>query len=123
AARPDKVAHATERHGKLAKAKAELELFPVAGKHSLHDLASRYVKAGLLIGELISARGNQESTKGPSRGAAATLRTATLGLLNRLRRALHDELDETAAAPSDAARFAYLHQLETTRQNEHHTPT
>jgi hypothetical protein len=118
--RPDMTAAAGRRQGKLDEFKAALQRFPMPGHHTLYDLLKSQLSHGVRLGEQLSERGDLESEEAPSRTPAGRLRSASLGYLNRLRKAVHDEFEDDAelARQHDAALFAYLDQLETIRRSQ-----
>lgn len=102
-------AKATARREEEKKLKADLKLFPVAGNKTLDQWVDQYLTAGERLDDLLGQRADATGT----RTNAGKLRTATIGLLNRLRGAIADELDHDPKLPKDldAQVFAYLDQL------------
>jgi hypothetical protein len=103
-------AKAQARRDDEQKLKADLKLFPVVGNNKTLDLwVDQFLTAGEKLDVLLGKRA--DNTVG--RANAGKLRTSTIGLLNRLRSALADELEHDAKLPRnlDSQVFAYLDQL------------
>lgn len=94
----------------LASLKADLERFPVAGGGTLYDTATSFLDAGARIHELLGGRG--DVPKG-TRQEAAQIRSATVGMLSRLRADVTRELKKNARLPRDldARIFGYFDTL------------
>ena len=93
----------------LPNLKAALDLFPVADGVTLDDWAAGFVAAGESIDTLLSQRADAKD-----RVEANTLRSETIGLLNRLRKSLETERKDNSSLPASLEEdvFAYLDQLE-----------
>jgi len=110
----DEAAAAARRAPDLAAMKAELRAIPTPDGRTLYDWCGGYLRAGKELDGLLQRRAGVTPT---DRRAVGTVRSRCVGLLNRCRAALADELDDdaTQAAAVDAALFAYLDALETKR--------
>lgn len=102
-------ARAQARRDDEKKLKADLKLFPVAGNKALDQWVDQFLTAGEKLDDLLGQRANKTGT----RTNAGKLRTATIGLLNRLRGAIEDELDHDPSLPRGLVSqvFAYIDQL------------
>lgn len=112
----DEAQRARERKAALDDdMKADLKLFPVAGKQTLLDWVHGYLDAGVALSELLSDRAD---TPLDSRAGAALLRAKTLGILSRMRGALADEVAANEKLPRDLETqvFAYFDQMAARRQ-------
>jgi hypothetical protein len=89
-------------------------MFPIAGDLSLYDWVSDFLDAGQSLHELLSNRADVDDT---GRKDAGKLRGNTIGLLNRCRSALADEMADNAKLPGnlDQQVFAYFDELESMR--------
>lgn len=105
---------AIKRKPALKSLKADLKMFPVAGDLSLYDWVSDFLDAGQSLHELLSNRADVDDS---GRKDAGKLRGNTIGLLNRCRAALADEMADNAKLPGnlDQQVFAYLDELESMR--------
>lgn len=105
---------AIKRKPLLKTLKADLKMFPVADGLTLLDWVSDFLDAGQSLHELLSSRADVDDT---GRKDAATLRSTTIGLLNRCRSAIADELADDAKLPRnlDQQVFAYFDELESMR--------
>lgn len=117
----DEAHRARERRTKLSALEADLRLFPVMApeghekKHpTLYDWFEGQLDAGDKLDALLSSRADKATG---SRAAAATLRSSTLGTINRFRTALGDELAGNPKLPADldAKVFAYFDLLASMR--------
>ena len=92
-----------------------LQLFPIAGNKTLADWAEPHVAAGETLGTLLSQRADAKD-----RAAAGRLRSAGIGLLNRLRDELARarKVDVSLAATLDQDLFAYADLLEVASATE-----
>jgi len=110
----DEAAKAIGRASELAALKVSLTKVDVPGGKTLYDWCAAFVAAGGDLDELLRKRA--DAGAGDRKGAG-TLRGATVGLLNRFRAALADELadDPDGLAKVDRALFAYLDELESRR--------
>lgn len=110
----DEAVAAMRREPELAAHKATLKAVPVAGGRTLYDWFVAWTKAGLALDATLRKRA---ATTTGSRANAGSLRGATVGLLNRFRGAVADELEGDAerAAAVDTAMFGYLDTLERRR--------
>ncbi len=102
----DEAKRARDREAVLADYKDDLKLFPVAEKQTMYDWVKGYLDAGLAIGELLSDRADVPVD---SREGAGTLRTATLGILGRMRSALADEVTANKKLPRDLETQVFAH--------------
>ncbi|MEP7126453.1 MAG: hypothetical protein ABJE95_36315 [Byssovorax sp.] len=105
---------AIKRKPLLKTLKADLKMFPVAGGLTLLDWVTDFLDAGQSLHELLSNRADVDDT---GRKDAGTLRTTTIGLLNRCRSAIADEVDDDSKLPRnlDQQVFAYFDELESMR--------
>ena len=105
---------AIKRKPALKTLKADLKMFPIAGGLSLYDWVSDFLDAGQSLHELLSNRADVDES---GRKDAGKLRGNTIGLLNRCRAALADEMDDNAKLPRnlDQQVFAYFDELESMR--------
>jgi hypothetical protein len=110
----DEAHRARDRRALLSNYKEDLKLFPIAEGGTLHDWVSAYLDAGLALNALLSDRAD---TSIDSRAGAGALRTATLGILSRMRGALADEVQASKKLPRDLETqvFAYFDQLSAQR--------
>jgi hypothetical protein len=110
----DEAAAAARRAPDLEALKKTLRGFAVPGGGSLYDWCAAFLGAGRDLDALLRKRANVVPA---DRTSAAGLRSSTVGLLNRLRTAVADELDgdADALARTDHALFAYLDELESRR--------
>lgn len=110
----DEAAAAARREPDLAAMKAELKAVPTPDGRTLYDWCAGYLRAG---GELDALLRRRADVAPADRSGMGTLRGRCVGMLNRFRAAVADELDDDAAraAAADAALFAYLDALETKR--------
>jgi len=108
----DEAEAAIRRKAELPQLEADLKLIPVAGG-SLYDWAVAFIGAGEKLAALLSQRADIDTN---GRKGAQLLRSETVGMLNRLRDAIADELG-VAKLPKDldAQIFGYLDDLETQR--------
>ncbi len=105
---------AIKRKPSLKTLKADLKMFPIAGGLSLYDWVSDFLDAGQSLHELLSSRADVDDS---GRKDAGKLRGNTIGLLNRCRSALADEMADNAKLPAnlDQQVFAYFDELESMR--------
>ena len=110
----DEAAAAARREPELAAMKAELKAIPTPDGRTLYDWCAGYLRAGKELDGLLQRRADVAPA---DRSGLGTLRGRCVGMLNRFRAALADELDDDAsqAAAVDAALFAYLDALEAKR--------
>lgn len=110
----DEAATALRNESAIAEMQRELKSVRVPGGATLYDWVTAFVGAGKDLDELLRKRA---AVVAPDRSAIGGLRSVTVGLLNRFRAALADELadDEAKLAEVDRAVFAYFDQLETRR--------
>jgi hypothetical protein len=110
----DEAAAAARREPDLAAMKAELKAIPTPDGRTLYDWCANYLRAGKELDAILRRRADVAPT---DRSGLGTLRGRCVGMLNRFRAALADELDDDAAqaAAVDAALFAYLDALEARR--------
>ncbi|HEX2572559.1 MAG TPA: hypothetical protein VH877_23630 [Polyangia bacterium] len=80
---------AIERRPLLDTLKQDLQQFPLAGGKTLLDVATAYLDAGKALSDLLSQRADVPQG---NRKAAAALRSATVGVLNRFRSELRTEI-------------------------------
>ena len=85
------------RRQKLVELKADLDSVPLVGGGTLVSWAESFVAAGEEIGVLLSHRVDAE--KGTERVSAPGFRGEVIGLLNRFRAALRDEVNFNTALP------------------------
>lgn len=95
----------------LSSMKTDLELFPLVGGGTLLDTATSFLAAGEQLHGMLSDRA--DATPG-SRKEAAALRSATLGVIGRLRADLAREVSKNPALPRDLDQrvFGYFDTLE-----------
>lgn len=110
----DEAANAVKRAPRLVEMQKSLRAVHVPGGATLYDWVASFLGAGKDLDELLRKRADH---KGADRSGAGTLRGATLGLLNRFRSAIEDELEDDAdgLAKTDHALFAYFDELESRR--------
>jgi hypothetical protein len=109
----DEAAAALDHRRELAGMEAQLRLVPVPGG-TLYDWAQEYIATGEALHELLTKRADAAPTiDQKTRLAAGHLRSSTLGLLNRMRQALTDELAANPNLPRDleAQLFGYMDEL------------
>jgi hypothetical protein len=101
---------AAERRPLLATLKADLEQFPVRANVTLLHVATNFLDAGDKLNALLSQRGDVPKA---DRSKAAVLRAKAVGLLNRLRADLRDEVKRTPSLPRDLEQrvFGFLDTL------------
>ena len=117
----DEAAKAIGRASDLAALKASLSKVDVPGGKTLYDWCAAFVAAGHDLDGLLRKRADADTG---DRKGAGTLRGATVGLLNRFRAALADEMadDPEGLAKVDRALFAYFDELES-RRTSRSTPS
>lgn len=105
---------AIQRQPLLKTLKADLKMFPIAGGLTMYDWVTDFLAAGQSLHGMLSERADVDDT---GRKDAGTLRTTTIGLLNRCRAALADEMADNAKLPRtlDQQVFGYFDELETMR--------
>jgi hypothetical protein len=110
----DEAKAALDRKQKLKEHKADLERFPTADGETLHDWVGGFLDAGARLHSMLSDRADAKET---SRKGAGALRSATIGLLSRLRAGLADEVEHNPKLPPDldAQVFGYLDELHAPR--------
>jgi hypothetical protein len=118
----DEAAAAARRTPDLEALKKTLRGFAVPGGGSLYDWCAAFLGAGRELDALLRKRADVVTA---DRSGVAGLRASTVGLLNRLRTAVADELedDADALARADHALFAYLDELEARRAPTAAAPT
>lgn len=96
--------YATEAHAALQRKELleqhrdALESLPVAENKTMFDWTKAFVEAGERLHQLLSDRA--DAAEG-SRKEAGALRAGTIGMLNRLRGTLADEVEHDPALPRD----------------------
>jgi hypothetical protein len=110
----DEAAAAMERKPALKELESDLKLVPVAKGGSLYDWAVSFVGAGEKLGKLLSDRASADTG---GRENARKLRTEAVGLLNRARAAIADQVSRKAGlSPElDAKIFGLFDELEEKR--------
>lgn len=105
---------AIKRKPALKTLEADLKMFPIAGGLTLLDWVSDFLAAGQSLHELLSSRADVDEG---GRKDASKIRSATIGLLNRCRAAIVDEVDDDPKLPRNLAQqvFAYFDELEAMR--------
>jgi hypothetical protein len=100
---------AKRRRTSLVDLKAELTMFPVAGGLTVLEWATQFVDAGEQLSTLLSKRADAKARK-----LAGEIRARTVGLLNRVRAALLDEMSNDPALPATLEQdvFGYLDDME-----------
>lgn len=103
-------ARAQARRAEAESLKADLKLFPVVGGKALDRWVDAYLGAGERLSDLLGQRADKDTG---NRKDAGKVRTATIGMLRRLRGALADELEYDPKLPRnlDTQVFGYLDQL------------
>jgi hypothetical protein len=93
----------------LVDLKVELTMFPVAGGLTLLEWATQFIDAGEQLSTLLSRRADAKA-----RTQATQIRMKTIGLLNRVRTAMLDEMREDPALPTTLEQdvFGYLDDME-----------
>jgi len=111
----DEAQAAKSRAAAIITLEADLKSFPLAAGQTLYDWAVGFNASGEKLSTLLSMRGDIDTK---SRKAAAKLRSETVGLLNRLRAALADDIDVNPTLPRDldAQIFGYFDVLEAQRK-------
>lgn len=111
---PTEAARAADRKKAMPALKAGLAKFPVVGG-TLADWVAAYNAAGEAIGTLLAARGAKAAeTEGEAPdGSPLVIRAETIGLLNRARTTLADEVRRNKKLPRnlDAQLFGYFDTL------------
>jgi hypothetical protein len=102
-------AAAKRRRPALSDLKVELSLFPVANGGTLLDWGSQFVDAGEQLSVLLSQRADAKA-----RSLGGRLRSEGVGLLNRLRASLLDEMRHDANLPATLEQdvFGFLDEME-----------
>jgi hypothetical protein len=98
---------AVERRPLLQGRKADLEMFPVVGGGTLLAVATKFLDCGERLDTLLDRRGGVPKA---DRSKAAVLRARAVGLVNRLRDDLADEIVRDSSLPRDLEHrvFGYL---------------
>jgi hypothetical protein len=109
-----KAASAKAEEKNLAALKASLEAFPIGPNATLYTLAAAYIEAGGKLDTLLSSRADtfvDEELKYTKE--VRVLRSRTVGIINKFREALAQEVKINPALPRDleARVFAYYDQL------------
>ncbi len=108
-------ARARTHRPKLTELATDLALLPVSGGDTAATWASEFVAAGDGIDDLLSGRATimAEST-GVSGAQAGALRSRALGVVNRARAAIRDDIEDDPTLPRnlDALIFGYLDLLD-----------
>jgi hypothetical protein len=121
----DEAAHAGEKRKVLEENTDFLAAFPVGPKHTLKSILTTHVEAGEKLEKLLSKRADTVAEDTAGRTAEAKiLRSQTIGLLNRFRQAVADEVEHNLALPRDleAKIFTYFDQMEANRQARYGKP-
>ncbi len=110
----DEAASAVKREPELSAHSRALREVRLPGGHTLFDWTRAFVTAGLDLDELLKKRANVPAV---DRTGVATIRSVTIGQLNRFRAAITDEFegDPEGLAKADAGLFSYLDELERRR--------
>lgn len=98
----------------------DLKKFPMLNNLTLLDWVNEFISAGESINALLSKRADEHSLQQiRNRKGTAGLRSATLGLLHRLRSALHDELEINLrlSRDLDLKVFGYIDELARARES------
>ncbi len=113
----DEAAMAKKNRPALAERKADLESIPLPSGKTLYTWAEAFLDAGDTLDKLLSHRTLIEADASGNENAGQ-LRGSTIGLLNRFRSALGDELLLDAALPKnlDARVFGYFDELDARRK-------
>jgi hypothetical protein len=98
---------AVERRPLLVSRKADLEMFPVVGGGTLLAVATKFLDCGERLDTLLDRRGGVPKA---DRSKAAVLRARAVGLVNRLRDDLAEEIVRDTSLPRDLEHrvFGYL---------------
>lgn len=112
----DEAAAAQKNRPALATLHADLTMLATPGGGTLLQWVTDFVDAGDAIDVLLRERARILATQDSAAGTGA-LRSATIGLLSRMRDALFDELQNTPSLPAkhDASLFSYLDKLHADR--------
>ncbi|HSN98268.1 MAG TPA: hypothetical protein VLS89_08215 [Candidatus Nanopelagicales bacterium] len=105
---------ALDRKKVLDAHRTDLEMFPLAEGKTLFDWVKGYLDAGERLDLLLSNRADAPDN---SRKEAGALRAGTIGMLNRVRDAIGDELAHDPSLPRDldAQVFGYFDELHAPR--------
>jgi hypothetical protein len=111
---------------KVLESNAEFaEAFPFGKKHTMKSILAAHVGAGEKLNELLSKRADTVAVETGSRTKELmTVRGVTIGLLNRFRQAVADEVAHNLALPRDleAKIFSYFDQMEANRAARYGKP-
>ncbi len=116
----DEASSATKKREVLNGMKTELSAFPVAPDMSLYDLLDAHVDAGEKIDKLLAERADTTAQEDAAKlKEAKTIRSATIGMINRLREAMEDEVSMNDELDDSLANkvFAYYDQIADTRED------
>jgi hypothetical protein len=111
----DQAEAAKSRAAAIGTLEADLKKFPLASGQTLYDWAVAFNASGEKLSALLSKRGDVDTK---ARKAASKLRSEAVGLLNRVRAAVADEVAANPALPRDldAQIFGYFDVLEAQRK-------
>ncbi len=116
----DEAAAATKKRDLLAGMKTELSAYPVAPDMSLYDLLDAHLGAGEKIDKLLAKRADTTADEDAAKlKEAKTIRSSTIGMINRLREAMEDEVSMNDELDDSLANkvFAYYDQIAETRED------
>jgi len=115
----EEAAAAKKRRTKLSELEQDLKLLPLPDGKTLQDWAMGFLDEGDTLDKLLRDRASIESNV-PMRDHAGVLRGSTLGVLNRFRGAVRDELTSNKALPRDLESkiFAYFDELSARRKRK-----
>ncbi|MBK9266417.1 MAG: hypothetical protein IPM54_42350 [Polyangiaceae bacterium] len=111
----EEAAAAKKNRTKVAELEGDLKQFPTPEGKTLLDWVTGFLDAGDKLAELLDQRASAHTTM--PKGSVGKLRGETLGLLNKFRAALRDEITENEALPRDLEQqvFAFIDELEERR--------
>lgn len=121
----DEASSAKKKRDLVAGMKAELSAFPVAPDMTLYDLLDAHVGAGEKIDTLLAKRADTTAKEDAAKlKEASSIRPATIGLINRLREAMEDEVSMNDELDDSLANkiFAYYDQIAQTREDRSAKP-
>jgi hypothetical protein len=114
----DEAAEAAEKRNVLEGHRDFLEAFPFGPKHTLKSILTAHVEAGEKLGQILSKRADTVADVQNARTKEImALRSVTIGLLNRFRQAVADEVEHNPSLPRDLESkiFTYFDQMEANR--------
>ncbi len=116
----DEASSAMKKRDLIADMKKELSAFPVAPDMTLYDLLDAHIGAGEKIDTLLAKRADTTADEDAAKlKEARTIRPVTIGMLNRLREAMDDEVSMNGELDDSLVNkvFAYYDQIGETRED------